>query len=89
MAFEARLGEVLLKFKSTDVDDLVYATASTPADFENWVTLTRMNLESRHSQLVIWWGTMFGNARSAYEPYLQLSPPPSGQIPGLTSPTLG
>ena len=73
-AFEARLGEVLLELKGTDVEDLVYSTASKPVDFENWVTLTRMNLESKHSQLVIWWDSMYSSARNAYEQYLQLSP---------------
>ena len=73
-AFEARLGEVLLKLKATDVEDLVYCAASKPVDCENWVALTRMNLESKHSQLVIWWDTMFATTRSAYEQYLQLSP---------------
>ena len=74
LTFEAKLGDVLLKLKATDIEDLVYTTASKPVDFENWVTLTRMNLESKHSQLVIWWDTMFVTARNAYEQYLQLSP---------------
>ena len=36
-------------------------TPSKPVDFENWATLTRLNLESRHSQLSAWWGVMYRN----------------------------
>ena len=34
----------------------------------------RLNLESRHSQLVAWWDTMFHNAEVAYAAYLALPP---------------
>ena len=74
MDFEAKLGDVLVRLKATDFDDLQYKTSSKAVDFEKWVQLTRMNLESRHSQLVLWWGAMLSNAQAAYSTYLQLPP---------------
>ena len=53
-ACEARLGDVLLKLKPSGVAELKFGT-NKPVDFENWATLFRMNLESRHRQLVAWW----------------------------------
>ena len=40
-----KLGDVLSKLKSADVDDLVYATASKPVGFEHWAAIARMNLQ--------------------------------------------
>ena len=71
---EARLGDVLTKLRPDDFDRLIYGASSKPVDFENWVTLTRLNLESRHSQLSAWWDVMYRNARIAYQNYLQLPP---------------
>ena len=79
-----KLGDVLSKLKSSDVDDLVYTTSSKPVDFEHWVAITRMNLQSKHSALADWWDLMYANARRAYEHYLQLSPLHRSDIrPGL------
>ena len=74
MDFEARLGDVLVKLKPTDLDDLSYSSQSKAVDFERWAQLTRMNLESRHSQLVAWWDLTYHNAQVAYNGYLQLPP---------------
>ena len=83
--FEAKLGEVLTKFKTTDIDDLSYVSASKPVDFEHWVNIVRVTLESNHSTLVSWWGVMYANARHAYEQHLQLSPLQRSEIhPGLS-----
>ena len=40
----------------------------------NSPNLTGLNLESRHSQLVEWWGTMYENAEAAYRAYLAMPP---------------
>ena len=74
MDFEARLGDVLVKLKPQDLDDLAYSSQSQAVDVERWAQFTRMNLESRHSQLVAWWGLTFYNAQVAYNDYLQLPP---------------
>ena len=74
MDFEARLGDVLVRLKPTDLGDLAYSSQPKAVDFERWAQLTRMNLESRHSQLVLWWDVMLSNAQAAYSTYLQLPP---------------
>ena len=72
--FEDRLGSALTKLKPDDLDVLKYHTGAKPVEFEKWIQLTRLNLESRHSQLVVWWDTMFDNAEAAYRAYLALPP---------------
>ena len=72
--FEAGLGQVLMKFKPGDLDDLAYTGTSKPVDFEHWVRMTRVNLESRHSLMAEWWGRTYAAALQAHVIYLQLSP---------------
>ena len=74
MDFEDRLGAVLTKLKPEDLDALKYHAGAKPVDFEKWAQLTRLTLESRHSQLVDWWDTMYDNAQKAYQVYLALPP---------------
>ena len=65
----------MIKFKPGDLDELVYSgTSSKPVDFEHWVRMTRMNLESRHSLMAVWWDKMYASAVHAHISYLQLSP---------------
>ena len=64
-----------MKLKGEDVPELKYSSGtSKPVDFENWVRKVRMNLDSRHSQLVSWWNAVYESARAAYALYLALSP---------------
>ena len=71
---EAKRGDVLLRLKSEDIDPLRYSTPSRAVGFERWVTILRLNLESRHSQLAAWWDATYAAARHAHACYLQLSP---------------
>ena len=71
---EAGLGQVLMKFKPGDLDNLEYSGSSKPVDFEHWIRMTRMNLESRHSLMAEWWDRMYAAAVHAHVSYLQLSP---------------
>ena len=73
-SFEAKLGDVLVKFKDGDMIKLEYTSGSKPVDFETWVKKVRMQLESRHSQIVSWWDVAYCNALATYERYLALSP---------------
>ena len=63
-----------MRLKSDDIDPLKYTTANRAVDFERWVTVLRLNLESRHSQLAAWWDARYAAARHAHARYLQLSP---------------
>ena len=75
LGVEPRLGDVLMKLKGEDVPELKYTSGSNkPVEFENWVRKVRMNLDSRHSQLVSWWNAVYESARAAYARYLALSP---------------
>ena len=66
---------MFIKFKPGDLDDLVYTgTSSKPVDFEHWIRMTRMNLESRHSLLAGWWDRMYASAVHAHVSHLQRSP---------------
>ena len=65
--YEAKLGDVLLKINSEDIGELKYSGSSKPVDFETWLHMTRLSLESRHSQLVSWWDAANASAKAAYE----------------------
>ena len=72
--FEApRLGDVLAELKASDVDDWTHKSTPKAAGFEKCAQLTRMNLESRRSQLVMWWGAV-QQRQAAHNTYLQLPP---------------
>ena len=68
--FEAKVGDVLAKFKSADMIQLTYSGTSKAVDLENWVMKTRMLLNSRHSASARWFDLSVMNARQAYDVYL-------------------
>ena len=53
--FESKVGDVLMKFKSTDIIPLVYTTSSKAVDFHGWTFKMRMLLDSKHNHIGHWW----------------------------------